>query len=214
MTRMLRRLLVLLLLGLAGQGRAADEDVALVTAVTGSVSQLVGSAPRTLEPFARLRQGDVLLLEGKAGLRLIFFDSRRQESWRGDGRVEIGSVEGKGSGLPEPQASLLPERVVRQIAKTPSPDSRQRPGSSRLRSIEITEGGLAKLDSDYSRLRKEAAADDINPEIFLLSGLFEMREFGRLEQTLKDLSQSRPQSMEIAVLKSLYKKAIAQKQQR
>lgn len=214
MTCMLRRLLVLLLLGWAGHGKAAAEDVALVTAVTGSVSQLVGSAPKALEPFARLRQGEVLLLEGKAGIRLIFFDSLRQESWRGEGRLEIGSTRGKGAGLPEPQVRVLPELVARQIAKTPSPDNPLRPAVGRLRSIEIAEGGLAKLDSDYSRLRKDAAADDINPEIFLLSGLFEMREFGRLEQTLKDLSDSRPGNMEIAVLNSLYKKAIAQKQQR
>ena len=92
--------------------------------------------------------------------------------------------------------------------------STQRAGAGRLRSIEMGDNSLAKLDSEYSRLRKDAAADDINPEIFLLAGLFEMREFGRLEQTLKELGDSRPGNMEVAVLKSLYKKAITQKQQR
>ncbi len=210
----MRLLLVLLMAGVVSHGEAAAEGLALVTAVTGSVSRLVGSAPRALEPFARLKQGDVLLLEGKAGVRLIFFGSRREESWRGKGRIEIGSGQGKGSGLPEPQVSLLPELMVRQIAKTPSTDNPVRPGPGRTRSIEIAEGGLGKLDSDYSRLRKDAAAEDINPEIFLLAGLFEMREFSRLEQTLKDLSDSRPGDMEIAVLNSLYKRAITQKQQR
>jgi hypothetical protein len=210
---MIRRLLVLLMLGAAGHGQAALDDVALVTAVTGSVSRLGGNAPSALEPFARLREGDVLRLEGKAGLRLIFFSSRRQENWRGEGRIEIGSTQGKGIDLPEPQVSLLPELMAGQIAKTPSPDKPVRAPAGRLRSIEIVEGGLAKLDSDYSRLRKEAAADDINPEIFLLAGLFEMREFARIEQTLKELGDSRPGNMEVSVLKALYKKAIAQKQQ-
>ncbi len=210
----MRLLLVLLMAGVVSHGEAAAEGVALVTTVTGSVSRLVDSAPRALEHFARLKQGDVLLLEGKAGVRLIFFGSRREESWRGEGRIEVGSGQGKGSGLPEPQVSLLPELMVRQIAKTPSTDNPVRPGPARTRSIEIAEGGLAKLDSDYGRLRKDAAADDINPEIFLLAGLFEMREFSRLEQTLKDLSDSRPGDMEIAVLNSLYKRAITQKQQR
>lgn len=212
---MVRLLLVLLTLGLvAGRVHAAAEEVALVTAVTGSVSQLGASAPKALEPFARLKQGDVVRLDGRAGVRLIFFDSRRQESWQGDGRIEIGSNQGKGSGLPEPQVLLLPELMARQIAKTPSTDNPGRPGPARTRSIDKAEGGLAKLDSDYSRLRKDAAADDINPEIFLLAGLFEMREFDRLEQTLKDLRDSRPGNMEIAVLNSLYKRAITQKQQR
>ena len=210
---MVRRLLVLLMLGVLSHGKAAAEDVALLTAVTGSVSQLVGGAPRALEPFARLEPGDVLRLEGKAAIRLIFFGSRRQESWRGEGRIEIGGTQGKGSGLPEPEVRVLPELMARQIAKTPSMDNQVRAAAGRLRSIEMGEGGLTKLDSDYSRLRKDAAVDDINPEIFLLAGLFEMREFGRLEQTLKDLSDSRPGNMEIAVLKSLYRKAIAQKQQ-
>lgn len=213
---MIRRLLVLLTLGLmAGHGKAATGDLALVTAVTGSVSRLVvGNAPRALEPFARLRQGDVLRLDGKAGVRLIFFDSRRQESWQGEGQIEIGGTQGKGSGLAEPQVSVLPEQMARQIAKTPSPDNQMRTGAGRLRSIEMSENSLAKLDSEYSRLRKDAAADDINPEMFLLAGLFEMREFDRVEQTLRELSDSRPGNMEVAVLNSLYKKAIAQKQQR
>ncbi|NJD35768.1 MAG: hypothetical protein FIA96_13205 [Betaproteobacteria bacterium] len=210
---MFRRLLVLLMLGVASHGAAAAEDLALVTAVTGSVSRLVGNAPRALEPFARLKQGELVLLEAQAGVRLIFFESRRQESWQGEGRIEIGRTQGKGIGLPEPQVSVLPELMARQIAKTPSLDNQVRAASGRLRSIEIVEGGLAKLDSDYSRLRKDAALDDINPEIFLLAGLFEMREFARLEQTLKDLSDSRPGNMEVSVLKALYKKAIAQKQQ-
>lgn len=212
---MTRRLLVLLTLGLmAGHGNAATEDMALVTAVTGSVSQLGASAPRVLEPFDRLGRGDVLRLDGKAGVRLIFFGSRREESWQGEGRIEIGGTQGKGFGLAEPRVRVLPEPMARQIAKTPSPDNPVRAGVGRMRSIEIGEGGLAKLDSDYTRLRKEAAADDINPEIFLLAGLFEMREFGRLEQMLKDLSDFRPGNMEIAVLNSLYKRAITQKQQR
>ena len=213
---MLRRLLVLLLLGVVSQGKAAAEDLALVTAVTGSVSRLGASAPRALEPFARLKQGDVLVLEGTAGVRLIFFDSRREESWQGAGQIEIGDTQGRGTGLAEPQVRVLPELMARQMAKTPSPDKPERAGAGRTRSIEMSDGdrGLAKLDSDYSRLRKEAAPDDINPEIFLLAGLFEMREFDRLEQTLKELSNSQSGNMELAVLGSLYKKAISQKQRR
>ena len=211
---MLRRLLVLLLLGVVSHGKAAAEDLALVTAVTGSVSRLGANAPRALEPFARLKQGDVLRLDGTAGVRLIFFDSRREESWQGEGRIEIGSTQGRGTGLAEPQVRVLPEPMARQIAKTPSMDNQIRASAGRTRSIEIGHGGLAKLDSDYSRLRKEAAPDDINPEIFLLAGLFELREFDRLEQTLKELSNSQSGNMELAVLGSLYKKAMSQKQRR
>lgn len=212
---MFRRLLVLLTLGLvAGHGMAAAEDLAMVTAVKGKASRIADNAPRALEPFERLKQGDVLLLEGNAGVRLIFFGSRREESWQGDGRIEIGGEQGKGTGLAEPQVSLLPELMARQIAKTPSAGDTMRPGPARTRNIESAESRLAKLDSDYGRLRKEAAADDINPEIFLLAGLFEMSEFGRLEQTLKDLGAARPGDMEVAVLNSLYKRAIGQKQPR
>jgi hypothetical protein len=208
------RLLVLLLLAWTSQGKAADDDVALVTAVSGKVSEIAGSTPRAVEPFARLRQGDVLLLGNGAGTRLIFFGSRREESWRGEGRIEIGSAQGRGTGLADPQVRVLPEAMARQIAKTPSANRQERAPAGRLRSIETGESSLVKLDSDYSRLRREAAPDDINPEIFLLAGLFELREFDRLEQTLKELGDSRPGNMELAVLGSLYKKAISQKQRR
>jgi hypothetical protein len=209
----IRSLLLVLLLGTVGHDVATAQDVALLTAMEGHVSRPAASAPR-LEAFARLRQGDVLLLQGAAAVRLIFFDSGREENWRGDGRIEIGAAQGKGSGLPEPKVLLLPAAMVRQIAKTPSPHAPERAVPGRLRGIDFGAGGLDKLDSDYGRLRKEAAADDINPEIFLLAGLFELREFGRLEQTLKELGDTRPGNMELAVLGSLYKRAMSQIQQR
>jgi hypothetical protein len=50
--------------------------------------------------------------------------------------------------------------------------------------------------------------DDLGPEVYLLSGLFEMRELDRVEQVLGELKQERPKNMEAALLISLYRKAV------
>lgn len=188
-------------------GAADTHGSVLVTAVKGQVFRLVPNAKEPVSAFIKLKTGDLLELIGDAQVQLVFFGSHRQELWSGNGKLEIEPQQGKGTGLPQPQVKTLPEMLVRQIAKTPSIDSQGRAGVVRLRSIPTPEA-LAKLDGDYRRLRMEAARDDLNPELFLLAGLLEMRELDRVEQTLKDMQAARPDNMEVKVLVSLYRKTL------
>jgi len=197
-----------LLFSVAMTAGAAETHVSvLVTAVKGQVFRLVPNAKEPVSAFSKLKTGDLLELIGDAQVQLVFFGSQRQELWSGNGKLEIESQQGKGTGLPQPQVKTLPEMLVRQIAKTPSIDSQGRAGVVRLRSIPTPEA-LTKLEEDYRRLRMEAARDDLNPELFLLAGLLEMRELNRVEQTLKDMQATRPNNMEVKVLVSLYRKTL------
>jgi len=187
---------------------AAGESAALVTALEGKVSRVGPAGREALQTFVKLKQGDMLALEAGARVQMVFFESKRQESWSGAGRLEITALEGKGSGLPAPQIKVLPDVLVKQLAKTPSPDGQGRVGMVRLRSIGASDG-LTTLENDYKRLRMEAAGpNDLNPEMFLLAGLLEMRQTDRIEEVLTELQTSHPGNMEAGVLVSLYQKTL------
>ena len=183
-------------------------DVALVTALEGNVARVVEGARQPMQSFVKLKEGDQLTLDKDARIQLVFFESRRQESWQGAGKLEVTLMEGRGTNLPEPQVKVLPAVLVKQISKTPTLDSQGRAGAVRLRAIP-TPSALAKLDSDYKQLRAETTdRDDLNPELFLLSGLLEMRQLERIEQVLGELKTSHPDNVEAKVLASLYQKTL------
>jgi hypothetical protein len=183
------------------------DETAIITALQGSVGIVSAQGAQPLQPFTRLKQGDSLMLDGSTALlKLIYFKSGRQEIWHGNGRVEILENQGRGEGLSAPETSILARQVVKQIAKTPT-DSRIWKGDTRLRSL----GGGAsveQIEESYRRMRMEAVRGDLNPELYLLSALFEMREIERVEQVLADLRVSRPTDQEARVVIALYQKAV------
>lgn len=204
--RFLRSLPVLCLFWI-GQSHAAGAEVALITSLDGQVSLVSASGRQPVQAFVKLKQGDMLALDGGSHVQVVFFESKRQESWGGGGRLEISADQGKGWGLPEPQVKILPAVLVKQISKTPALDSQGRAGAVRLRAIATTEA-LAKLDEDYKRMRMETVRDDLNPEMFLFASLLEMRQYDRLEQAMSDLKTSHPGNTEAGVLVSLYQKTL------
>lgn len=198
---------ILLLWAVLAQAAYPGGETALVTKLEGTVNRITAAGKQPVEAFVKLKEGDQLTLEGNARIQLVFFASKRQESWSGSGNLDITAQEGKGTGLSEPQVKTLPEVLVKQIAKTPSLDSQGRAGVVRLRAI-ATPDALAKLENNYKQLRQETAADDLNPELFLLAGLLEMRQIERVEQVLSDLQASHPGNMEAKVLVALYQKTL------
>ena len=200
-------LVPLFLVSLPLAAHAAGHDVALVTALSGKVVRIEGGRREPLQAFVKLRQGDFLALEEGARIELVFFSSRRQEDWRGTGRLEIAEDGGRGLGLEPPAQKTLPDVMVRQMAKTPALDSQGRAGVVRLRAFATPEA-LARLENDYRRMRMEVARNDLNPEIFLLASLLEMRQADRLEAALSDLQMSHQGNTEAGLLVSLYRRAL------
>lgn len=185
----------------------AAGDVALITALHGKVSRVSIAGPGNVEAFVKLKEGDVLKLDKGSRIRLVYFESGRQESWSGEGRLEIAVNESKGIGLAAPEVKVLPPILVKQIAKTPTLDSQGRAGVTRLRAIGST-NTLAKLEADYDRMRVESGGKDLNAEIYLLAGLFELRELDRVETMINELQASQKDNMEAMILVSLYRKAL------
>jgi hypothetical protein len=198
---------VCIVLVLLRGGPVWAQDVALVMSVQGKVTRLVEPNPSPIEAFVKLKAGDRLDLPRQSRLRVAYFENGRQETWSGPGRLEMTASEGKASGLAAPEVKLLPQVMARQLARTPSLDSQGRGGVTRLRSLP-SQDAMTRLEDTYQSLRSSAERDDLAPEMFLLSGLFEMRELDRVERVLGDLQQDRPQNPEAAQLVALYKNAV------
>ncbi|MCF8152361.1 MAG: hypothetical protein K9K30_15815 [Burkholderiaceae bacterium] len=190
-----------------GFAQASAAEVALVMSVHGNISRLDGAAPVPLEAFVKLKDGDRLALESDTRLQLVYFKTGRQETWSGPGRLQLTVQEGRAEDLTAPQVKSLPLVMVKQIARTPALDSQGRGGVTRLRTI-ASDDAIGKLDATYRELRSAVERDDLGPEMYLLSGLYEMRQLERVEQVLAELQQERPKNPEAALLVSLYKKAV------
>ena len=181
-------------------------DVALITSLQGNVGRVTPQGRQPLQAFVKLKRGDVLAL-GDARLQIVYFENGRQETWQGSGRLEIAAGESTASGLPSPAVKTLPAVMVRQIARTPALESQGRAGVVRLRSL-ATPDAIEKLEESYRRMRMETVRSDLSPELYLLSGLFEMRELDRVEQVLRDLQLTRPGDVEVGLMAALYQKAL------
>jgi hypothetical protein len=193
---------------LAGTALAAGPaaDPVLVTAVKGQATRQSDAGTQPLQAFVKLREGDVLTLTG-AQVQLVYVAGQRQETWQGSGKVQVGATEGKGNGLPAPQVRQLPEVMVKQMAKMPTTEGQGRAGAIRLRSLATPEA-FEQIDQTYRQLRQGATADDLNPELYLLSSLFELKAYDRVEQAMADLRRDRPNDPQASALLGLYRKSI------
>ena len=205
------RLMTIVCLCLSGPVWATS-DVALVTSLQGKVSRAGGDAPVVIDSFVKLKQGDLLTLEKDAKIQITYFENGRQESWTGAGKLEVVTFESKGNGLASPKLKQVPMVIVKQLARTPSLDSQGRAGVMRLRSIP-TPAAVAKVEDTYKHMRAGAGSDDLNPELYLMAGLLELRELDRLEVVLGEMDTLQKSNNEAKLLISLYRKALSSARQ-
>ncbi len=170
---------VLLFLGSA----STWADVGMITQISGDVSITTGGRAQAAVPFYKVSAGDRLALGDSARVQVVYFGNGRQEVWTGAGQVEVGRLESKSA--IKPQVSQLPPLVVNQLAKTPAAGQHGKTGMIRVRSL--AKPDAAHLDKQYKELKSAASAEDTTPEVFLLSGLIEMKEFTRAKEVLTEL---------------------------
>ena len=188
---------------------AWSAEVGLVTALSGSVCLQEGkAASRNLQSFIKLRELDRLTLHGNTRLQIVFFDSGRQETWRGAGLLEVGSMTSQAiKGDLQVDVKTLPAMLVKQLAKTPTIDGIAKSGMLRLRTLR-PELGMEMLEKNYADLRNNTDASDHAPDLYLLASYFELREFSKVEAALKTLTAAAPGDTELALLSALYVKSI------
>lgn len=164
---------------------SVQADVGMITQLSGEASIAGSSGSQAAVPFLKLATGDKITLANGTRLQIVYFGNGRQEVWKGGGQVEVGGLESK-SAL-KPDVSQLPPLVVNQLAKTPAAGQQGKAGMVRVRSMGNPDAA-AHLDKQYADLKRNAAAGDTTPEVYLLSGLVELKEFARAKTLLSDLS--------------------------
>jgi hypothetical protein len=187
---------------------AMAQQGAIITALQGQVTlEQEAPAPRPAAAFTRLRTGDKVQLGADGALQIVYFQSARQESWHGAVRLEIGEGESRASSGATPQVRQLPAMLVRQLVKTPTADASGRVGAVRMRSI-VPPDAAAKLEENYEGLRRQTDAADRTPELYLLAGLYELKEYERIEGLLRKWAQSAPEDPELTAMREHYSQAI------
>lgn len=184
-------------------------ETALVTALKGEVKLVDGKGGKTpIQAFIKLHDGDILQLGDAVRLQIAYFQRARQEVWLGPGNIEIGAVESKTTmGRLQLQTQQLPLQLAKQLAKTPAPDGRGEVVALRTRSI-APSVSIAQVQQTYREMRAKAESGDRNPELYLLSAYFELKEYDGVHNILGQLDDSNPGDLEIRILKSLYSRAI------
>jgi hypothetical protein len=175
--------------------------------VQGKVLKHDGATPVPVEAFVKLNEGDRLILDRNARLRVAYFENGRHETWSGPGSLDLTPRGGQTGGLAAPELKSLPLAVARQLARTPAAEGDGRKAPMRTRAVPAPDA-MTRLEATYLELRRRAAADDLEPETYLLAGLFELRELDRVEKVLVDLRRDRPGNPEAELLVSLYRKAV------
>ena len=174
----------LLLLGSSLAATASAEDV-MLTQVAGDVRVSGKGGARAAVPFLKLDEGNKLTLAGAARVQIVYLATGRQEIWKGSGEIVLGKQEGRSPSL-KAETSQLPPLILKQLAKTPAVGQHGKTGMVMVRGLDDLDA-LDRLEKDYAEFRARAAADDVTPEVFLLSGLLEFQDYERARKVLADL---------------------------
>lgn len=211
---MIKHLCLTLVLLPAMAGAAEKDDSGMVTMVQGNVflSNLQEKSKPAIA-FMKVRSGDKLQLPKDARLQILYFDGGRQESWHGESQIEIGMLESKADkNAAPPEIKQLPSAVLQRLTNAPLMLSniRNRTGMVMVRAL-APEEKVQELDQSYAAMRRQAEAGDVTPELYLLSGLYEMKRYREMKGVLEEIQRRQPDNPEIMTISEHYAKIMEQK---
>jgi len=183
---------------------AVESESGMVTQVQGNVTYTsAGKKEKPVVAFMKARAGDKLIVAKDAKVQLVYFQGGRQEVWRGLAQLEVGSSESRSASQPE--VKQLPAQVLQQLTRAPSvvTDLKSRVGMVFVRALPAGEK-LRELNDTYASMRKETAADDVTPELYLLSGLHELKLYRDMKPVLEEMRQRQPDNAEVKAVYEQY----------
>ena len=191
-------------LNAAGQGTSQAIDVAVVSQLAGEVGYASASQPAgKMTPYMRVREGDRITLPAGSQLRLVFFETGRQERWVGPGsfRAVKGSAQPL-SGKPA-EVAVLPTSAPMRIARVPELLQNAKLGGIQVRGTQPSSSTPAQRESAvreartaYEQMRKGSPATDITPELFLYSALSEYSLYPDMQAVVQEMLIKQPDSEE------------------
>jgi len=215
-------LIILLTEGSVVRAQNLPPDVGIVTQLSGEVTywnESYQKTPEKAEVFMKIRRGDSLKIPPGGAIQLVYFENGRQETWKGPASFMVGEVQSrveKGRELPgQPEVMILSNEASQGMRRIPVLLRRARlsrsGGGVVVRGVtgvsakpvaptkeERAEIAMAK--EAYQKLRKQAKADDITPELTLLGVLADYEQHEEMEKIIKDAMKIQPENQ---VLKEL-----------
>ncbi len=185
---------------------AAGQEAGMITQAQGSATYSSGTdKDKPVVSFMKVRAGDKLTLGKDAKLQVVYFQNGRQESWSGAAKLTVGSNESAAAnGAKPPQVKKLPAIVLQQLARAPGvvSDLKNRTGMIMVRSLPMVK--MRELDENYTAMRKEAAEDDVTPELYMLAGLHELKLYRDMKPVLEDMRRRQPSNPEVLAVYQHY----------
>jgi len=205
------RVLAVLAFGFwSGLAQAQSADVGLVNLVSGEVGfTAVGGGPGKVQAFMKVREGDRFTLAAGAQLRIVFFESARQERWAGPASLKAGKGQSEPlSGKPA-EVSVLPGGTAPRMARIPDLMQNARLGGVQVRGARapapMTSAdklSVSDARSTYERMKKDFPADDITPELFFASALHEHLLYDQMKPVVDEMVRKQPESEDVKALAS------------
>lgn len=186
-------------------------DIGLVNQMTGPVTYVAGTGTGTgtgmpVRAFMRVRQGDRFTIPDGASLRLIYFSSGRQEFWQGPASLLAASGNSELQSGKPPAVLALPVGVPQRMARIPDLVQGTRlggivvRGGSRARTAAPFSPELERARGLYKTLRSETSADDVTPELYLLSVLQEYGDPDEIAALTMEMLKRQPHTPELKEL--------------
>jgi hypothetical protein len=200
--------LALLALGMGSRPSSAASDVGILNQVAGTVTyQPAGGAPILATAFIKVRDGDRFNVAGGGSVRMIYFESGRQESWTGPAQFVAGIKESNAASG-QPAITLLPTAAAQKLSLTPDMvlvAKSGRTGSVVVRGVTpkpsaAAEAAVREARATYAAMLPGSAPDDITPELYLVTVLNEYRLFDDMKGPVALMQKKQPQSEEARAL--------------
>jgi len=193
----MKRILLGILFLLGAQSAFANSpEVGMITQMNGNVT--VAKVDKTKNPataFLKVALGEKLILGKNARVRIVYFETDRQELWTGAGEIEIADGEGRSRVL-KPKVEKLPSIIVQKLENMPQAGKQGKSAMIIVRSADS--GSVDSLEKNYKELRSRVAADDTTPEIFLLAGLLDLKKYKYAKNVLERFKANQEKQPELA----------------
>ena len=192
-----------LLLASGGAGYAQGADVGLVNQVAGDVSYASGSGAGKVQAFMKMRQGDRFNLAAGAQLKVVYFQTGRQETWRGPAGFRSGTEHSEALAGAVYEVANLPLGVPQKIQRIPELLQMAKLGGIQVRGAtpkqrasleQQAEVGAAR--ATYAQLRQQAQQDDITPEMYLFTVLQDYLLYDDMKSVADEMLRRQPGNQE------------------
>jgi hypothetical protein len=182
----------------------AQADVGLVNLVAGDVAFTPqGGKPGRVTAFMKVRESDRFELPSGAQVRIVYFESARQERWQGPASFRATRRQGAAiSGSPS-DVTALPAGVPQRLARVPELVQNAKLGGIQVRGMPTRKPADEALDeakATYARLSKELPADDITPELYFYSALNDYQMHDEMATVVAEMRRKQPNNQEVLLL--------------